>query len=301
MDFSLLYIFLYYWLGDDLVGWYLNSFSSGGSVVLRSFGYSFHFYSLVWLSGELYVDIFSLDYWLYISLVVNFSSRSGDCLGSGSLLQNWLSHYWLLDFVLRFCLLKFNSFYVVNNLSLDNRLSVDFFGRSLDDSVDSLFIILNWSGLDRSVVNLSLTSVDLELNVFGQNSRLDILFSNGGFSGYVYRYCFSFDFTINNWLFVFSFSIYRSGDDLFSDDGSLYNSLFDDRLLDNSLSNNRLRNDFSSYYWLGYNLLSLGDDWLGVKYFSSYELGIGLVLSGFGLEYLSGLTLGSVLCRATAK
>ena len=134
------------------------------------------------MSLELNIDVFSLNNWLNISLVVNFFSRSGNILSSGSLLKNWFSHDRLSGLVLGFRFLEVDSFSIVNNLSLNNRLSINFLSRSLNGTVYGFFRELGWSGFHRSVVDLSLTSVNLELNVFGEDSWLNVLLSDSSFS-----------------------------------------------------------------------------------------------------------------------
>ena len=279
MNFSLFNIILNNRLSNDLVGRYLYSFSSGLSLVFNWFNNRFHLNSFILLSLELNINVFSLDNWLNISLVVNFFTRSCYSLSSGSFLENWLSHNRFFSFILRFSFLEFNSFNVVNDLSLNNRLSIDFFGGSSNSFVDGFFSILNRSSLNWIVVNLSFSSVNLKLNIFSQNSRLNILFSNSSSSWNINRNSFSFDFTINNWFFVFSFGVNRSRNDLFSDNRCLNNSLFNDWLLNNSLSNNRLRNNFSSNNRFRYNLLSLSNNRFRVKNFSTNNLSISSVLS----------------------
>jgi hypothetical protein len=288
VDFSLLNVSLHNWLGDDLIGWNLHGFCSGAGVVLRFFGQRFHLHGSIRLSLELNINILSLDNRLDVGLVVDFFSWSCHGLCSGSFLKNWFSHDGLFDFILRFGFLEFNSFDVVDNLSLDNRLSVDFLSRGSYNFLYDFLIVLNRSGLNRSVVDLGLASVDFKLHVFSQYSWLDVLFSNGGLSWHVNRNCFSFDFTIYNWFLIFSFGVHRSGHNLFSNDRGLYNSLFDDWLLHDSLSNNRLGDHFSGHHWFGNNLLSLSDDRLGVENLSSDKLSISGVLSAFGLSNLSG-------------
>lgn len=270
MNFSLFNIVLNNWLSNDLVSRNLNSFCSSRGIEFRLFSNRFHLDCSISLSLESNINIFSLNYWLDISLVINFFTRSSNSLCSSSFLKNWLSHYWLFNFILWFSFLEFNSFNVVNDLSLDNRLSINFFSRSSYNFSYNLFIILYRSSLYRSVINLSLSSVNLKLYVFSQYSWLNILFSNGSLSWYINRNSFSFNFIINNRFIILSFGVYRSWNNLFSNDRCLYYSLFNDWLLNNSLGNNWLRNYFSSYNWFRYNLLCLSNNWFGVKNFSSY-------------------------------
>ena len=164
--------------------------------------------------------------------------------------------------------MELNCFSVVNYSFLDDWLSVYFFGRSLNNFVDNFFTVLSGSGLYWHVVDLSLSSVELYLNIFGQNSRLDIFFFDGGFTGDVDRYSSGGGLTINNWLQVFGFGVYRSLNNSLSNDGSLNDSLFDDWLLYDSLSDERLRDDLSGDYWFGVEFLGLSNNWLAVKNFS---------------------------------
>lgn len=198
MNISLFNKFLNNWLSNDLISWNLNSFNSTVSFVLSRSNNIVQLYLFVSFSVELNINIFSLNNWLNISIIVNFFSRSSNSLGSGSFLENWLSVNWLFSFILWLRLLEFNGFFVVNNSLLIDWLSVNFFSRSLDNSVNYFFGILNWSSLYWHIVNLSFTSVNLKLDIFSQNCRLDVFFSNSGFTRYVNRNGFCGGFTINN-------------------------------------------------------------------------------------------------------
>ena len=106
---------------------------------------------------------------------------------------------------------------------------------------NNFLFILSRSSLNRHVNNFSLTSIDLKLNIFSKNSRLNIFFFNGSFSRYLYRHINNLSFIIYDRFFIFSFSINRSRYNLLSDDRCLDYSLFNDRLLYNFFSNDRLR------------------------------------------------------------
>ena len=86
MHISLLYIILHNGLSDDLIGRNSYIFSSISSVVLSGLDEVSELYSIVWLSVELYVYIFSLYNWLYKCVVENFSTWSCYSLHSCSFL-----------------------------------------------------------------------------------------------------------------------------------------------------------------------------------------------------------------------
>lgn len=79
-------------------------------------------------------------------------------------------------------------------------MSVDFFGWGLNNLVDNFFAVFSLSGLDWHVVDLSFSSVKLKLDVFGQNSWLDVFFSDGGFSWDVDRNASGRGFGVHDWL-----------------------------------------------------------------------------------------------------
>lgn len=187
MNFSFFDVVLNHWLSDDLIGWNLDSLLSVSGVVLSLLNDWVHLNSSIFLSLELHINIFSLNDWLNISLVVNFLSRSGNILSSSSFLKNWFSHNWFSGFILRFRFLEVNSFSVVDDLSLDDRLSVVFFGRGLDCSVNSFFREIGWSGLDWHIVNTGFSSINLELDIFSENGWLNVLLSDGSLSWNINR------------------------------------------------------------------------------------------------------------------
>jgi hypothetical protein len=84
-------------------------------------------------------NVFSLNNWLDISLVSNLSSRSLNSFSSFVFSNDWclsnrikIDHFWfLLDEV--------NSIVIINNVSFNQRLSVNFFSRS-SILFDDLFI-----------------------------------------------------------------------------------------------------------------------------------------------------------------
>lgn len=240
MNFSLFDVILNYWLSDDLVWWNLNSLISTLNVVLGLLNNWVHLNGSIFFSVKLNINVLSLDNRLNISLVINFFSWTSHVLSSSSLLENRFSHDGLSGLVLRFGFLEIYSFSVINNLSLDYRLGIDLLSGSLEGSVNDLFGELGWSSLNWGIVYLGLSSIDLELYVFGKNGRLDVLLSNGCFSWNVDRNRFGFSSAINDGLFVLSFSVNWTGNNLSSNNRGLYNTLFDNWLLDNSLGDDGL-------------------------------------------------------------
>lgn len=284
VNLPLLNVVLNHWLCNDLVRGNLYRFLSLFSVISGLLNDRIHLHSSIFLSLELNINILSLNDWLNIGLVVNFLSRSGYVLSSSSLLENRLSHDRLSSLILRFGLLEVDSFGVVDDLSLDDRLGVDFLGGGLEATVDSFFRELSRSGLYGGVINLSLSSIDLKLNILCKNSGLNILLSDGSLSWDVNGNLFGFGSAVNDWLFVFSLGIHGSRNDLFSNNRGLNNSLLDDGLLDNSLGDDWLRDDFSGDNWLRNDLLSLSDYGFRVHDLATGDLGSGLVLGGLSFE-----------------
>lgn len=198
MNFSLFNIILNNRLSNNLISRNLNSFCSSTSIVFRLFSNRFHLYSSIRLSFKSNINIFSLNNRLNICLVIYFFTWSSYSLCSSSFLKNWFSHNRLLYFILWFSFLEFNSFNIINNLSLNDRLSINFFSRSLNNSINNFFSVLWLSSLYRHIIDLSFTSIKLKLYIFSQNSWLNIFFSNSSFTRYINRYTSCRCFSINN-------------------------------------------------------------------------------------------------------
>ena len=116
---------------------------------------------LISLSIEININIFSLYNRLNISIINNFFTRSSNSLSSSSFLNNRFSADRLFSFINRSRFLKFNSFGIINNSFLINRLSINFSCRCFDNFINNLFSIFNRSSLYRHIINLSFTSIDL--------------------------------------------------------------------------------------------------------------------------------------------
>lgn len=166
MNFSLFNKILNNRLCNNLISRNLNCFCSSRCIIFRFFSKWFHLYSSIRLSLKFNLDIFSLDYRLNISLIVNFFTRSSNSLCSCSFLKNRFSHNRLFNFILWFSFLELNSFNIIDNLSLNNRLCINFFSRCFNNLLYNLFIILNRSSLNRSIINLSFTSINFKLYIF---------------------------------------------------------------------------------------------------------------------------------------
>ena len=150
------------------------------------------------LSIELNINIFSLYNRLDISIIIYFFSWSSNSLSSCSFLKYRFSIYRFFSLVLWLWLLKFDSFSIVYNSFLDNRLSINFFSRSLNNFINNFFSVLWLSSLYRHIIDLSFTSIKLKLYIFSQNSWLNIFFSNSSFTRYINRYTSCRCFSINN-------------------------------------------------------------------------------------------------------
>ena len=154
MNISLMDIFLDNRLGDDLLGRSLNSLNSILSVELSLFDNWVHLNGLVLSSVKSYIDVFSLNNRLDVSLVVDFSSWSFDSLSSGSVFNSSFSCDWISVDGLSRRRNKVNSFSVIDNLSLKDWLGQNFSCRSLEISIDSF--VLKFSGSsDWLIVNSS--------------------------------------------------------------------------------------------------------------------------------------------------
>lgn len=232
-----------------MIGRYLNGFCSYISINSRIHLYRFHLNTFCWLLLELHIYVFSLYNRLNISLIYYFFSRSCYCLCSCSFLQNWLSYYRFFVFIYRFSFLKFNKFFIVNNLFLNYRLSIYFFCWCLNGFSNNFFFISCRSSLNGHINNFWFTSIYLKLYIFCDNSGLNIFFSNSGFSRYLNRHINYLSLVINNRFFVFCFCVNRSLNYCLSYNWCLNYSLLNDRLLNNSLSYYRLGNDLLCNHW----------------------------------------------------
>ena len=278
VDFSLVDILLHDWLGDDLLGWGLNSLYSLLSVVFGGLCDRVLFDCLILSSVELDFDVFSLDHWLDVSLVDDLSSWSGNILGSAGISDLSLSGNRISVDHLSLRRNEIDFLGIVDNSSFDDWLGEDFLGRGLEVSVDGFSVEFGWSGNDWIVDISGLSSLDIESLSNSLYSWLNKLFSDSNISGYLYWNTSLNGSLIYNGIFGLSFSIDWSRNDFLSNNRSLNNSLSDDRLGDNLLGNDWLLDDFSGHYWLADYLLGLSDDWFRVE-----DLG-GQVLLLYGLS-----------------
>lgn len=260
MNLFLMNIFLNNWLSDDLFTWSINSLYSILSVVLSLFYNWIHINSLILSSVDSNLYILSLNNRLDISLVVDLFSWSINSLCSWSVSYlsfsgnrisiNGLSLWWN----------KINFFSIINYSSFIDRLSKNFFSRSLEIFVDLLIVNLWLSSLSRMINSSCLSSLNIQLFSYCFYSRLNKLFSDSDLSWNINWNISSCGLVINNRVSVNSLSVHWSRNNFLSDDWGLNNSLSDNWLGYQSLSDNWLGNDFSSYYWFRYNLLGLCDD-----------------------------------------
>jgi len=215
---------------------------------------------------------------LDISSVINLFSRSSNSLSSGSFSSNRFSGNGSSSFVSISLSIKFDSFGVINDFFVVNRLSVVLLSRN--GIVSSGCISLN-SGLSSNrfvIYNSVLSSINVNFMFNSFNSWLNNSFSIGNLSRNINVHGFSYNFVINNRISSNSLCVDRSVNDSSSFNRSLNDSLSNDRLRNNGLSYDRLRDDLFGNNRFGFNSLSLGNSRLGVVYIGT-ELFIGLHLS----------------------
>ena len=183
----------------NLIGRDINIFSSYVCVVLGWLDNIIQLYMLIRLSIKLYIYVFSLNYWLYKCIIIYFLSRSCNCLSSSSFLQNWFSCNWSIILIYRFCFLKLYQFVIVYDCFLVNWLCIYLFCWGLNYSIYSFFCILCWLCNNRHIIVLSLSFINLKLNILCQNCWLDVFFLYSCFSWYLNRYIYNLSFSIYNW------------------------------------------------------------------------------------------------------
>lgn len=274
MNFSLINIFLYDWLGYDLLSRSLNSLYSILNVVFGWFSDWILFNSLVLLSVKFNFNILSLNNRLNVGLIDDLSSWSSNILCSRGLSDLCLSSDWFSIDNLSLRRNKVDFLGVINYSSFEDWLSEDFFGWCLEISVNGLIIEFGWSCYNRIINSSGLSSLNIESFSYSLYSWLDVLFSDSNITWNLNRNTSLDSSFINNWFFGLSFSVDWSRNDLLSNNWSLNNSLSDDRLGNDSLSNDWLLDDFSGNYWFRYDLLGLSDDWFRVQYLSSQVLAL---------------------------
>lgn len=294
MNFLFFVVFLNNWLSNNFLTRHLNSLSSSASLIHRFLNNWVHSDSLIRLSVKFHINFLSLDNWLNESLVIDFLGRLLNSFNSVSVLSDDISDNWVLSENLRLRRNKVDFFFVVDNSFFINWLSKNFFSRSLK-IFNNLFSGENSVfSLGRIVDHLRISSDNIKSFNFSVNSGLNELFSNGNLTGNIHFDSFVNYFFVNDWIFVFSLSIHRSGNNFLSNNGSLNDSLFDDWLLYNSLGDDWLRDDFSGDHRLRNNLLGLGDDGFGIHHLRFHHLGFGH-LNFSSLNGSSGSTLNSDL------
>jgi len=114
---------LYDWLSNELLCWLLKSLKSCSYDSLSWFNNWFLFNSFITLSIDFNINIFSLNNWLNISLIISSCTRSCDVFSSCSFLINW---FFYNRFIIKYFLFlwnKSNFFSIINNSSIINWLS----------------------------------------------------------------------------------------------------------------------------------------------------------------------------------
>ena len=161
MNIVLMYNSLNNRLCYNLISWYLNSFGSSCIIILSRSMDLFKLNMSIRLSIKLDVHIFPLYVRLDICIIIYFSAWSGNSFISGSFLNDRFSIDRCSLLINRLLFNKINFFCIINNLFLVNWLSIYFFSRCLNNFIYNFFLILNRSGLNWHIVNLSLSSVNL--------------------------------------------------------------------------------------------------------------------------------------------
>ena len=261
---SLAVVFLNYWLGGVNRGRYGNVLDSCCRGSSDRLGDHLSGYILVSLSLKINLNIFPLDCWLNIFGVIVVSCRFLYRLSSGSGSILWFSMHRSLGLTSVLLSLELNSFVVVHDLSVVDRLGYVLLSWSVDSSSVDVGLGLSGSG-DRRVVDgsgLSLVHVDNLLN--GLDSWLYIFLSDGKLPRninidrshlglVVYDRISSDSLGVDRSLYYFS-SLYRGLD----------NSLSNYGLLGDGFGNYRLSYNFPGNYRFAFYPLSLGYNRLGV-------------------------------------
>lgn len=271
INIILLIVLLHYRLGNDLLTWNFNVFYPCYVLSLNRFYNLFKLNFFIISPVNLNINFFSLIYRLINFLVINLCSRFHQNFLSKIISDNWLLRNWLQVHQLIFLRNELNFFLMLYNLFLINRLEIQLLARLLVLSVYYLLFILN------RFVNLSLLNdlVFPPLNSYWIFNSFYIWLHHSFFDDSVswssHWYISYNSFILNQWIICHLFSINRSFDVFLFNIWSLKNSLFDDWL----------RNDSSSYYWLVDNpllylghlkyLLSLCNKWLGIVYLLSHR------------------------------
>lgn len=169
-----------------------------------------------------------------------------------------------VNYVLRFRN-EFEFFSLINYFLRNNWLIKYFSLRSIKVFNNNFFGVNSWLSLFRVFECLSLLLFDIDILLSYIFNRLNIFFSISYLSGNLNRNLVDNLFIVNNGLVLNSFSIYRSSYFFLSNNWSLHNSLFDNRLRNDSLGDNRLSNHLSFNLWLANNLLTLSNLWSRIK------------------------------------
>lgn len=299
IDIVLLVVVLNNRLSDDVIGWNLNVFS------LSYIGYNWSFRNIVQLnvfilsSVNVQFNLFSLDDWLNISLVVDFSSWFNNGFFSFVFSEDWLSGDWFQVDQLIILRNEVDFGLVVNNLFFINRLVVNFSWWGLIIFGNSLFVVLNRS-YDFWMINdlrVSLLNVQGFLNSLYRWLLISLSNSSSSWNGNWNRSIDDLVFSLSwlsdlfsvNWFRNFSLVNDWSLNDLLFDDWLGNNFSGDDWLRNNFLFNNRLRSLFDGLTnsWSRIvNLVSIwGFDFTGLGDLST-QLSRSLAYLSIGVYFL---------------
>lgn len=157
MNLFFMNIFLNNWLSNDLFSWSINGLYSILCVILSFFNNRIHIYGLILTSVNFNLNIFSLNHWLDICLVINFFSRSCNRLRSCSSLNLCFSCNRIFINSLSLRWNKINFFIIIYNSSFNDWLSNNFFSWCLEIFICLLIIVFGLSS-NSWMINYSLLS-----------------------------------------------------------------------------------------------------------------------------------------------
>lgn len=230
LNIILLVVFLNNRLSDNLFSWNLNCFSSNEIIYLKFFINIIQLNLFIISLLNLEINTLSLYNRLNVSLSIDFSSRFLDSFYPFVLSNNWLSLNGVHIHNSVFLGHELYFFLSINHFSLQNWLVINFSVWSVKVLSNNLFRIVdrlhNLSMVDKLVFsfldiqNLLLNTVD------GLNISLSISLRSRNLN----RKSSINILIVNDCVSNFLFSVYWSRNFLFSDDRSLNNSLFDNRL-----------------------------------------------------------------------
>ena len=162
MNIILLIILLNNRLSDEFFSRHLHSFSSGNIIHLDSLNNWLEHNFLIRLSIDLNVDIFPLNDWLNESLILDFSSGSGDGFDSILGSQNGFSSDRIQIHNLIFSRNEFQLLFIIDDFFFINWLEIDFSGGGLVFLGDHFLSVFGGSDNFWIVDHLTFSFLDIQ-------------------------------------------------------------------------------------------------------------------------------------------